>query len=259
MRNPNRRPIAFPFLRRPFPAHLRWTFHFFILLLALFAAAPAPAATTQSHKPHHPAHRARRVAEKKPAAPILPAAPPAPVWPVNSQPKPAAVTWDSRGLSVAASNSSLAGILQQISIATGIHVEGFSADQRVFGDYGPGPAREVLSQLLSGSGYNLLILGGTGSAPPSRIVLSPRPTGPAPPAPQSTQESDYYNGYPADAPPLPPIEPNAPGYQSSPPVRTPQQIMEEMQRQRRMQFRQQQQAPQQEPQQDQQSPDSPNR
>jgi hypothetical protein len=166
---------------------------------------------------------------------------------------PASVTWDSRGLTIVAANSSLADILHQVSIATGVHVEGFSTDQRIFGDYGPGPAREVLSELLSGSGYNVLILGGRSSTPPTRVILSPRPTGPAPPPPPM-QESDQDNGYPADSEPQPPLDGNAPGFQPSPPVRTPQQIMEEMQR-RRQQMQQQQQQ-QQQPQANPNSPDS---
>lgn len=234
---------------RRIPAHFCWTRPALILCAALaFAipafAAPSVSATGTSAHPqprHHQAARIRRVAQKKPAAPVPPPLPPAPNWPINSQPKPASVTWDSRGLSVVASNSSLADILHQVSIATGVHVQGFSADQRIFGTYGPGPAREVLSDLLSGAGYNVLILGGLGSAPPTRIVLSARPTGPTPPAPPMQQSDEDDQGYPMDAPPLPPVDNNAPGYQPSPPVRTPQQIMEEMERRRQQQLQQQQQ------------------
>jgi hypothetical protein len=253
MRIPIRRWSAFPRISRRIPAHFCWTLPALILCSSLSLVAPAAsAAVTETHPQAHRHHAppVRRVAEKKAAAPTQPPAPPAPIWPVNIQPGPARITWDSRGLSVVASNSSLADILQQISVATGIHVEGFSADQRIFGTYGPGPAREVLSELLSGSGYNVLILGGLGSSPPTRLVLSPRPTGPAPPAPPSSQESDYDNSYPADSEPQPPFNPNSPGFQPSPMVHTPQQIMEEMER-RRQQMQQQQQ-------QQQSNPDSPN-
>ena len=48
------------------------------------------------------------------------------------------------------------------------------ADERIFGTYGPGPARDVLSQLLDGSGYNVLMVGDRGAGTPRRIVLTIR-------------------------------------------------------------------------------------
>lgn len=239
MRNPIWRPLTFTCIPRRIPAHLCWTLSGLILFATLSLATPASATDTPP-RPHHKAHRIRRTAAKRPAEAVPPPAPPLPNWPINAQPQPPTVTWDSHGLAIIASNSSLIQILQQVSTATGVSVVGLSGDKRIFGTYGPGPAREVLAQLLTGTGYNVLILGGTDSAPPTRIILSQRPTGPAPPPPPS-QESNYDNGYPADATPQPPIDSNSPGFQPSPPVRTPQQIMEEMQRRRLMQLQQQQQ------------------
>ena len=34
-----------------------------------------------------------------------------------------------------------------------------NVDQRVFGTYGRGPARDVIAQLLDGSGYDVLMIG----------------------------------------------------------------------------------------------------
>lgn len=261
---PSRQPSLHRPVPRRFPAYFHWTFPSLILCAALVLPALPASATVPAHAlpqpSHHHARRIRRAAAKKPAAPIPPPATPLPYWPVNDQPKPAAVTWDSRGLSIVASNSSLADILQQVSVATGVHVRGFSADQRIFGSYGPAPAREVLSELLSGSGYNVLILGGLGGQPPTEVVLSPRPTGPAPPAPPM-QQSSFDNGYNEDASPAPP----GPAFQPGPQVRTPQQIMEEMERRRQM-FQQQQNqmqpgvppTMQPNPQQNQQDPNDPN-
>lgn len=106
------------------------------------------------------------------AQPASPTQPAAPAWPANEAARPARVTWNGKGLKIDASNSSLAQILHDVSTSTGAKIEGFQADQRVFGTYGPGPAREVLSKLLDGSGYNVLIIGGAGDAPPAQIVLS---------------------------------------------------------------------------------------
>jgi hypothetical protein len=50
-------------------------------------------------------------------------------------------------------------------------------NERVFGRWGPGPARDVLAALFNGSRFNYLMLGTTANpAGLSRIVLSLRPT-----------------------------------------------------------------------------------
>jgi hypothetical protein len=125
------------------------------------AAAHAHAASTQSQ----PAPEAI-------AAP--PAASPAPILPANQPPNRARVSWDSRGLQIEASNSSLNQILRQVAADTGAKLEGLAQDQRVFGSYGPGPGSDVLLKLLDGSGYNVLMIGGHDTDAPLRIVLSAR-------------------------------------------------------------------------------------
>ena len=60
------------------------------------------------------------------------------------------MVWDSQGLKIDASNSSLAQILKDVATATGARWQGLEQDQRIFGSYGPGPARDVLTQLLDG-------------------------------------------------------------------------------------------------------------
>jgi len=122
------------------------------------------------------------------------------------------VVWDSHGLLIVASNSSLAQILKQVSAETGVKVAGMGADERVFGTYGPGPARDVLSRLLDGSAYNVLMIGDQGQGAPLRIVLSPSSTVAAA-APQT-----------ASAPPSPPSNEDTAGDQES-----QDQIMQEMQ------------------------------
>jgi len=102
-----------------------------------------------------------------------------PNWPANDKPVDATVVWDSHGLRIVAANSSLRQILDQVATETGAKLEGMNGDQRVFGSFGPGPARDVITQLLDGSGYNVLILGDQDGAP-RQIMLSSRPNGPAP-------------------------------------------------------------------------------
>jgi len=105
---------------------------------------------------------------------------------VNDKPVPASVDWNGRVLSISASNSSLQQILSDVATATGVKVEGASSDQRVYGSYGPAPARDVLSQLLDGSGYNVLMIGDQGEGTPRTLVLTVKNNAPIP-NPQNAQ------------------------------------------------------------------------
>jgi hypothetical protein len=214
-------------------------------------AQPSPAAKTSSRHPAKPAPAQAAGPEAQPA----PAQPETPQWPVNETPGKPAITWDSQGLKINAANSSLHQILNDVSTATGAKVEGFGADERVFGEYGPGQARDIISQLLHGSGYNVLLIGDQGAGTPRQIVLSTRkaasgqgqqafnrPTQEAPDEdvpdqpeveePLQIQQPPLINGRPQGVPP-PQGPPGAP--------RTPQQVLQELQqRQQQMQDQQQQ-------------------
>jgi hypothetical protein len=194
-----------------------------------------------------------------------------PHWPVNESPNPASVVWDASGLRINASNSSLQQILNEVSTDTGTKVVGSVPDQRVFGSYGPGQASDVLLQLLQGSGYNVLLAGDLGHGAPSQIVLTPRRAGGSTPHPagnpqqQQMQQQDSDDETP-DQPEPPEEQPAAqeppptnnnqgqPGFAPNGPMRTPQEIMQEMQQRQLLQQQQMQQqqqgnptAPQQQP------------
>jgi hypothetical protein len=167
-------------------------------------------------------------------SPATPAAQPAntPDWPVNEAPKPATVQWDSRGLSIQAENSSLKGILNEIAEKTGAKLEGVlpegGAEQRVFGEYGPGTAASVLAQLLNGSGYNVMLVGDQGQGTPREIVLSkPSAASNQPPPPQQNSDDDDYE------------QPDQPVNQDA----MPQSPMMRMRRMQEMQQRQAQEPP----------------
>ena len=197
-----------------------------------------------------------------------PPPPPMPHWPASDNPHPASVVWNSNGLRINASNSSLQQILSEVSTATGTKIEGAIPDQRVYGDYGPGQAGEVLAQLLQGAGCNVLLAGDIGKGAPREIVLSPRTAGQANApnnaanAPQRDPDEDIPEDQSEDQqqvqPPPPPVQqpqmPNnfRPGFGPNGPVRTPQQVIEEMQQrqlqQQQMQQQQQEQQQQQNPQ-----------
>jgi hypothetical protein len=235
-----------------------------LLLSAALAAqtpqAQAPAATPPTA--HRAVHTHRKPSPAKPAAqPVAalatpaPPAPQIPDWPANNKPADASVVWNSHGLFIQAANSSLDQILKEVSLKTGAQVEGMGADERIFGIYGPGAARDVLSQLLDGSGYNVLMVGDKGEGAPLRVVLSGRPSGQAQPAGNGTEsQSDSQNDQ--DVQQISEQEPPQPGEQPRPgtpeynaaqpvPMRTPQQFMQQMQQMRQLQ---QQQPPQNNPQ-----------
>jgi hypothetical protein len=197
-------------------------------LLAAQTAAPSVPATP-AHKPAHRHKRPTPAPAESPAqqAAVIPATPPAPelpVWPANEKPAPAAITWDSQGLRIEASNSSLQQIMTDVATVTGTKVEGLDADQRVFGSFGPGPARDVLSQLLQGSGYNVLMIGDQGEGTPREIVLSSRNAAATPVVAGQPQPSEE-DVEPEEQPQEPqPIRPGfGPGGQRGPRQLTPDQ------------------------------------
>jgi len=217
------------------------------------ATAPKAPATTQK-SPSHTRNQSAG-AKSSPAAPAASeqTAPLLPLWPANDQAVPANVVWNSQGLRVDAANSSLRQILKDVSTATGATVSGLGQDQRIFGTYGPGPAREVIAELLDGSGYNVLMVGDQGQGTPRQIVLTRQPNGPAPRSMgnNSNQASDDGGSADVEEPPPPQPEPQQPQPQQPPQnmppgvapgqqPRTPQQILQEMQ-QRQQQIEQQQQ------------------
>lgn len=266
-----------PQFRRPLPLfwpgklELRILGEAALLLLAaaLVGAQPQAAqpAADPSQVPDHktvPVHKHPR-AVQPPAVtapvvltPITPLVPPTPNWPAFNQAAQASVLWDSHGLSIDAANSSLQQIMKDVSTATGTTVEGLTTDQRVFGNYGPGQARDVLSQLLQGSGYNVLMIGDQGQGVPRQILLSARlksggqPATPGRASQPSTDDEDTEEPAANQEPP-PPNRPGfTPGYQpgATPgaPVRTPQELMQDLQLRQQQQQQQQQQPQQQQPQ-----------
>ena len=176
------------------------------------------------------------------AAPASAAVPPSML---DKPAEPARIDLVSGRLTIHADNSSLADILHRLTSDSGMSVDGLGADQRIFGSYGPGDPQEVLSSLLDGSGYNVVMLGRTESGTPKELSLSPRiaglaSNGPARPQPQPQPDEDTEDD--VQPQPQPASELPAPPPQNG--VRTPQQMLQELQemRQRQLQQQQQQQA-----------------
>ncbi|AXC13416.1 Cell division protein FtsK [Acidisarcina polymorpha] len=162
--------------------------------------------------------------------------------------KPAQVTIIAHTLAIKADNSGLAEILHQISGSTGMKIEGLTKDERVFGSYGPGEARDVLMALLDGSGYNIVMVGDSAGGAPRELTLSPRTTtASASAAPVRSSNGEDDEDADQDVPQTPPIEPAQPlpgSPQNSGPAndgsnpqqpRSPQEILQELQRIRQQQ------------------------
>ena len=219
---------------------------FLLAAVATAGIAQQPAASSTPSKA--PAAQKKAPARRKPVAahaaapapapaPVAPAPPKPPDWPVNDRPTAATVLWNSQGLRIEASNSSLQQILKDVSTLTGAKIQGLASDQRIYGTYGPASARQVLVQLLDGSGYNVLMIGDQGQGTPRQIVLStqsraePTQQAAATQNPQADENADAAEDQTQPQPDAQP-QPQPPARNGSAPgapPRTPQQILQEMQ------------------------------
>lgn len=231
-------------------------------MLCMGIVRPANAVSSQTH----------RKAKKPPLPPPLPSGPTGPVQPIpldSMAPVPPQVSYENAQLTIVAPNSTLADILRAVRRQTGAEIEIPAAPERVVTNLGPGPAREVMAELLNGSRFNYVLLGSTtDSTLMTRVVLvaksgpdnaSPNPpnnpaiagqqfgivqaSNPAQPQPDMAAEAndteapddtaDENADQSAAEAEQPAATPDQPG------VKTPQQMLQEMQ-QRQMQLQQQQ-------------------
>jgi hypothetical protein len=99
--------------------------------------------------------------------------------PELAPPKLPKVTCAGDQLTISADNSTLGGILAAVHACIGVQVdipEG-AGGSRVFGELGPGPARQVMESLLNGTDFNFVI--GSSEKNPQKIesvLLILRPT-----------------------------------------------------------------------------------
>jgi hypothetical protein len=211
----------------------------FVVVGALAAGTAAIAQTAMNHAARQP----------KPSASTQAAvAPPAQEFPtplIQQPPSQADIHSSPDSLTIKASNASLTQTLQRIADKTGMQLEGVSGDERVFGSFGPGAPRDVLTALLNGTSYNMIMVGSLENGAPRQLLLSaksnaaPAITAPTPPPPAADDDTSEV---PQDDPPQPmpmpppgrPLMGQGPGGQP----RNPQDMLQQM-RQQQMQQNQQ--------------------
>src|SRR5579863_2420964 len=212
-------------------------------------------------------HTQRKTTKKVQPPPPLPSGPTGPVQqiPLDSiAPVPPQVSFQHGQLTIVAPNSTLGDILKAVRKQTGAEIEIPPATERVVTHLGPGPVREVVADLLNGSRFNYVLLGSADdSSLLMRVVLVAKsPDTGNPNTMQAGQPGTMQAGNVAAAPPedmadaaeadatddaaednadqsaTEAEQPAAPADQQG--VKTPQQMLQEMQ-QRQLQLQQQQQ------------------
>jgi len=209
---------------------------------------------------------------RKPKKPVLPPPlPSGPTGPVQQipldsiAPVPPQVTFQNGQLTIVAPNSTLGDILKAVRKQTGADIEVPAANERVVTHLGPGPVREVMSDLLNGSRFNYVLLGSaedsslltrvvlvakspdTGSTAVNMQVSQPQPgtmqAGNVPPQPPPEEAAEAVDADATDdsveeSGDQPAAEADQPAAPDQPGVKTPQQLLQEMQ-QRQLQQQQQ--------------------
>ncbi len=167
------------------------------------------------------------------------------------------VSYQDGLLTIVAPNSTLGDILRGVRKHTSADIEiPATANERVVTRLGPGPAREVVAELLNGSRFNYILLGSPDNVSALVRVVLVAKTGPDNPASQpaeagnnpaqpaeiaaETPEPDAQEENTDDNQDQVAAEAEQASPQEQPGVRTPQQMLQEMQ-QRQLQMQQQQQ------------------
>jgi hypothetical protein len=234
-----------------------------LVLLALLAAA---AAKTGPRKKSH--KKAASVVQPKPEPAPTPVPPPPPLTPEQGPSYPPEVSLQAGQLTIVARNSTMVDVLTAVKQRTGAAVDMPAASgERVVGRFGPGTARDVMAQLLNGSHYDYVLLGSPSDPGALRkVVLMARVNGPVL-APQPGSQQPAMQGNPnlqavpdiasddqednnaempeAQAPEQeePQPEQQQPPGPNGPMVKTPEQLLRELQQQQQQQQPQQQGAP----------------
>jgi len=244
--------------------NMRLTYTLFALLVFSGFALASQAPQKNSHR-HKQQQKVEVTTEKLvDALPTQP--PPPPPTPEQGPSSPPDVSFQGGQLVIVARNSTMGDVLNAVKQKTGASVEmPASSSERVVGKFGPGAPRDVMAQLLNGSHFDYVLLGSP--ADPGalkKVVLMARVSGPQPQQQQQQPQAPNFqqnpnlqavpeveNDQPAedntpdtsqDVPPQeeeqPPPDQAQPG--QPPTVKTPEQLLRELQQQQQQQQQEQQ-------------------
>jgi hypothetical protein len=228
-----------------------------LLVSSALCLPVAGRADTQSAP--HAVHKVKKQATLPPPLPSGPQGP-VPQIPLDAIPAVAPqVSYQDGQLTIVAPNSTLGDILRSVRKHTSADIEiPPTASERVVTRLGPGPARQVMAELLNGSRFNYILLGSPDDAnslvrvvlvaktsdTPTQPVVGESPT-PAPivanaAAPDAPEAADTDDDASDDTPEQGTAEAEQPAVpaEQQPGVKTPQQMLQEMQ-QRQLQIQQQ--------------------
>ena len=157
----------------------------FLVIVSLGLLVAGPCYGERRHSTSQPV-----TATDNQAAPTLP--PPT----LAQQPAtPPQVSFQGGQLTISAQNSTLGDILKAVRAQTGATIDlPGTASERVIGNFGPGPARDVLTALLNGSHFNYVLLGSsTDPGALDRVILMAKSGGSAESNPPPAEQATAYN------------------------------------------------------------------
>jgi hypothetical protein len=191
-------------------------------------ASPGKSARTEPSAAKR--HDKSRKVEVAKAPELPPPPPPPPPTPEQMPANPPQVSYLNGQLTIQSTNATLSSILNAVRQQTGAQIDlpPGAGSERVATRVGPGPARDVIASLLSGSSFDFLILGSPNSpGGVQRIILTARSKAGATgsvnmagmaqrPAPQPQAEENNPAEEEAEAPEPPEQEPPQPPMESAP-------------------------------------------
>jgi hypothetical protein len=230
----------------------------YLWVFLLCGAAAASAQTPHRMKPRKTS--AKPTAAQPQAAPQVQQTPPPPVTPEHGPSSPPDVSFQRGQLTIVARNSTMSDVLNAVRQKTGANVDmPAGSSERVVGQFGPGAPRDVMAQLLNGSHYDYVLLGSPADPGAlNKIMLMAKASGPEPAAstrqpnqPQIGNENlqavpEVENENPDEnagevqpnmqEPPQEEAQPDqADQQQNGPVVKTPEQLLRELQQQQQQQ------------------------
>jgi hypothetical protein len=231
---------------------------YFFLVFLLCGAASASAQTPHRMKSKKVAAKAAAVQPQ--AAPRVQQTPPPPVTPEHGPSSPPEVNFQRGQLTIVARNSTMSDVLNAVKQKTGASVDmPAGSSERVVGQFGPGAPRDVMAQLLNGSHYDYVLLGSPADPGAlNKIMLMAKASGPQPaPSPRPANQPHMGNENLQAVPDVESenpdenageVQPNmqepaqeeaqpdqADQQQNGPVVKTPEQLLRELQQQQQQQ------------------------